>query len=201
MSNGKPVLGIVGGVGAGKSTVANACKALGGVVVDGDALGHLALEQPEIRTKIQGSFGDVFKPDGTVDRRALGQIVFADPTELRKLEAITWPWIAEEMRRRLEHANADPQVRFALLDAALLLEAGWGAICDRIVFADSPTDIRRERVAKRGWPAGELERRESAQMPLESKRRIADAVLDSSGDPAGMPGRIETLLRGWGWIS
>src|SRR5947209_12696631 len=95
----KPVLGLLGGIGSGKSLVAAELARRGGRVVNGDELGHEALRQPEIQQRIRERWGaDVFNEQGEVDRRRLGAIVFAEPKELRALEALSFPWIERRFR-------------------------------------------------------------------------------------------------------
>jgi dephospho-CoA kinase len=194
------VVGLIGGVGSGKSQVAAAFAARGARVVAGDDLAHEALRQPEIKAQIAKRWGqDVFDERGEVHRRRLGAIVFAKPDELRALEAIMHPWIRERIRGGVEEARRDPSVRLIVLDAAIMLEAGWNGICDRLVFIDAPNEERLRRVAgQRGWTAKDLESREHAQLPLTAKAARADHILDNSGSLDGLGRQVDELLRLWG---
>src|SRR5262245_32260736 len=99
----KPVLGVVGGIGAGKSAVATAMARRGGVVIDADKLGHAALEQPEIKQRLVSRWGErVLKPDGVANRRAIAGIVFDNPAERRMLEELVYPFI---QKRALEEID------------------------------------------------------------------------------------------------
>jgi dephospho-CoA kinase len=141
----------------------------------------------------------VLDDNGEVDRKRLGAIVFADPAQRRELEALVHPWIEKRLREQIEEAARDPQVRIILLDAAILLEAGWNSVCDRLVYVHAPRDVRLKRLAeKRGWSAKEVAERERAQLSLTDKVSRADAAVDNSGSPEAAARQVEDLLRGWG---
>src|SRR5207244_5171971 len=115
------------------------------------------------------------------DRRRLGAIVFADPAELRALEALVHPWIGRRIAEEVAAARADPAVRLVVLDAAVMMEAGWEGVCDRLVYVDAPCEVRLARLAgQRGWDEKEVAAREKAQLPLEEKARRAGHVVDNS---------------------
>jgi dephospho-CoA kinase len=194
------VVGLIGGVGSGKSQVAAAFAARGARVVAGDDLAHEALRQPDIRAFIARRWGNgVLDERGEVQRSRLGAIVFANPDELRALEETVHPWIRERIRRGIEEARRDPHARLIILDAAIMLEAGWNGICDRLVFIDAPNEERLRRVAgQRGWTAKDLEARERAQLPLTAKAARADHILDNSGSLDGLGRQVDELLRLWG---
>jgi len=141
---------------------------------------------------------DLLRGDGEIDRRKLGAIVFADANERRALEAIQFPYIGDRVREEIAKAAAAPGVYFVVLDAAVLLEAGWRAMCDRIVFVDAPREVRLARLqANRNWTAAELASREASQMPLEEKRQAADVVLLNAGSVEALTGEVNDLVRLW----
>jgi dephospho-CoA kinase len=195
----KPVIGLVGAIGAGKSTAARCFANRGGHVIDADALGHDALRQPEIVAALVNRWGErVRKPDGSLDRREIGRIVFADPVERNALEATVFPYIGERTRQEIAGAQANPAVAFVVLDAAVLLEAGWGEMVDRLVYVDAPRDVRRARLAARsGWSESELTAREAAQWPAESKKARADAIVANSAETAALAEQVDRLLARW----
>ena len=199
MTAPKPVIGLVGGIGAGKSAAATAFARRGGAVIDADRLGHAVLELPAVKTALVERWGErVLKPDGGVDRRTVAGIVFADPAERRALEAVVFPPITAAARERIAAARTDPGVRFVVLDAPTLLEAGWGELADRLVYVDAPRPVRLARVAGRGWSGADLAAREAAQMPAAEKRARCDAVLANDGTTDELQGRVDRLLAGWG---
>ncbi len=195
----KPVVGLIGGIGSGKSRVAAEFARHGARVIVGDQLGHEALRQPAVKEQIAARWGrDVFDAAGEVDRRRLARIVFADPAELRALEALTFPWIERRLAEEIVLARQDPAVRLIVVDAAVLLEAGWNRCCDRVVYVHAPRAVRHRRVAEqRGWTAKEVEARANSQMSLTDKVTRADDVVDNSGPAEEMAPRVDELLRQW----
>jgi dephospho-CoA kinase len=195
----KPVIGLIGAIGAGKSTAARLFAARGGFAIDADALGHDALRQPAIVAAVVARWGErVRKPDGTLDRRAIGRIVFANPAERAALEGLVFPYIEKRIRDEIARGIADPNSRFVVLDAAVLLEAGWNNSVDRIVYVDAPRELRLARLAaKSGWTDADLAAREAAQWPAEMKKARADAVLVNDTTETALEERVEKLLSQW----
>lgn len=197
------IIGIVGGVASGKSLVADSLKALGAGVLDGDRAGHKVLEEPEVRAAIHRRWGDQVFTTATgeadrsslsVDRKALAKIVFAPPPdgprELEHLEQLTHPRI----RAMLEFQAAELAERgmeAAVLDAPVLMKAGWDSLCEKIVFVDAPREIRLARARERGWSDEEFQRREDAQKSLDVKRSRADVVIDNSASPESTQAQLE----------
>jgi dephospho-CoA kinase len=196
----KPVIGLLGGIGSGKSRVAEVFARHGARVIDADRVGHDALRDPEVRRRIVERWGAGLLDDkGEIVRRRLGQIVFADDNERRALEAIVHPWIGRRVREEVDAAQAQADSGFVLLDAAVMLEAGWNNACDKLVFVDAPRAVRLERVARqRGWTETEVQARERAQLPLTAKAARADHVLDNSGTLEDLERQVDDLLRIWG---
>lgn len=193
-----PVVALIGGVGSGKSALARWLgDRLRVALIDADAAGHQVLLRPEVKEQIRRRFGeDVFDSEGNVRRDRLGREVFGNDavhqSARRDLEEIVHPVIGHELRRQIDAARHS-EVDVILLDAAVLLEAGWAPLSDAIVFVDTPAEQRRERVRSgRGWTADDLQRREASQLPLNEKRAAADLVVDNSG-PLVAAG--EQLLR------
>ncbi len=195
----KPVFGLIGGIGAGKSAAAGCLAARGGHVIDCDKLGHVALELPEVREKLRARWGDaVFTPDGAVNRRAVAGVVFGTPQEREWLEGVVFPHIGRLADDRLRAADAAPAVRFSVLDAAVLLEAGWKDRCDKVLYIDAPRALREARLAARsGWTAADLTAREAAQWPDGVKKRHADAVVVNDGTRGQLQERIDRVISDW----
>jgi dephospho-CoA kinase len=192
-----PVIGLVGGIGSGKSRVSAALAGRGGGVISGDAAGHEALRQPEINEKVVARWGkDALGPNGEIDRGKVGAIVFADPKARLELEAIVRPWIGNRLRTQIEKAQAEPAVSFVVLDAAVMLEAGWGGAVDLLVYVHAPRAARLARVAEqRGWSAAAVAARERAQLSLTEKASRADMAVDNSGAPEQLEPQLDRLLE------
>jgi dephospho-CoA kinase len=194
------VIGVVGGIGAGKSRVALALAARGAFVVDADHVGHALLNQKPARDLVLQRFGPeiLLKPDENpepqnnpdenpepqVDRKALGALVFADETARRDLESILHPRMRATFLRAIDRAMRRPRHSAVVLDAAILFEAGWDDLCDLILFVDAPDALRLSRVqSERGWSQADLQLREAAQWPLDRKRARATRVIPNDGTP------------------
>lgn len=197
-----PVLGLIGAIGAGKSTAAAAFAERGGLAVDCDRLGHEALGLPEVIEQLVARWGTrILHGDGKPNRKAIGGIVFAEPAERTFLESVVFPAIGELAKREMARAAEDPAVRFIVLDAATLLEANWGDFCDRIVYVDAAEAIRRQRVLNRSnWSEAELARREAAQLPASEKIARADAVIRNDRSLDDLQAAVDRLVKEWGWI-
>jgi dephospho-CoA kinase len=129
----------------------------------------------------------------------LAAIVFADPNERKALEAMTHPVIGQRIREEIAKARSAPNVRLIVLDAAVMLEAGWHDVCAHVVFVDAPRETRLRRLAdKRAWGAQELDKRERAQMSVDEKRGHADAIVENHGAPVQVAAQVERLLVRWG---
>lgn len=193
------IIGIVGGIASGKSVVSGCFEALGAAVLDADRVGHQVLEQEDIRDQIRNTWGDsVFQKDGQVDRKKLGQIVFAfqgGEAELARLEAITHPRIKKllkEQIQRLRQTNTHP---LAILDAPVLFKAGWDGFCDAIIFVDSSYEKRLARAIERGWTENEFQQRESSQEPLEVKRSKTDYTIENNGSLESLRQQVARIWK------
>ena len=177
------LIGIVGGVASGKSTVAKCFAELGAAVLDADRAGHEVLREPGVIAAIRQRWGEqVLDAAGNVARPAVAAIVFAKGAgaEKRFLEELTHPRIG----KRLQEQSAELATRgvpAAILDAALLFESGWSSLCGAVVFVDVPRDVRLVRALERGWTEADFRAREDWQWPVQEKRRWADFIVDNSG--------------------
>lgn len=190
-----PIIGIVGGIGAGKSSVARAFAELGCVVSDSDASVREIMQMPQVRDELRSWWGDgVIASDGSVDRGEVSRIVFGSEMERRKLEGLVHPLVHQRRREVVERARSEgaPGV---IVDAPLLFEAGVDSECDAVVFVDTPREIRLARLkSARGWDEQELDRREKAQLGLEEKRKRSDYVVSNIGLPEELRGRVARVL-------
>ena len=184
MFQGKPIIGIAGGIGSGKSRVARLFGEMGCAVIDSDAQVREVYSREDVRRTLKQWWGDgVFKQGGELDRAAVAAKVFSDPAERQRLEALVHPLVAEARDRAMREAARDPQLVAFVWDTPLLFEVGMNAACDAVVFVDAPQDLRLLRVRRsRGWDAAELARRENLQWPLDRKRQLSDDVVTNTAD-------------------
>lgn len=190
---------MIGGVGSGKSHLARKLREKHPIeIVEGDTAGHLVLQEPSIKEKLRNVFGDaIFSPQGEVVRKELGKLVFGPGPEQtaqrQKLEQIVHPRITEILSHQVALARSRPDVEAVIVDAALLLEAGWRKLCDCVVFIEAPFEQRLARVKSRGWSRDDLQLREASQLSLEEKRKEADYVVDNSGDEEVALSQLEKI--------
>jgi dephospho-CoA kinase len=178
------VIGLTGGIGTGKSVVAQVLEEQGAVLLNADLVGHEAyLPGAPAYEDIVAAFGeDVVAEDGTIDRKKLGPIVFSSPDKLARLNAITHPRMKEMMREKLAEA-AREGAEVAVLEAALLFDAGWDDLTDEVwvTVVDGETAARRAS-ERSGIPVEQvLERIQKAQMASDERIRRSDFVIDTSG--------------------
>ncbi|MFN3244783.1 MAG: dephospho-CoA kinase [Planctomycetota bacterium] len=173
------VIGLVGGVASGKSTVSGLFSAHGIRHIDADLHARAATEDPQVLAEVQTRLGERFVVDGRLDRQAVAEHVFSHPDAKQQLEAIVHPRVRARILAELDRSRAAGQS--SLLDVPLLFEAGLWQHCDTIVFVDAPDEIRRERARGRGWDDQELPRRERNQLPLADKRARSQHVVDNGG--------------------
>lgn len=177
------VIGLTGGIAAGKSTIAQELARLGAVVIDADKVGHEAYAPgTEGWRLVREAFGErVVAPDGTIDRRALGAIVFADPAQRDRLQTIVWPLIKRMIAERLAELRKTNAAPAAVVEAAVLLEAGWEDLMDQVWVVIVPPKVAIERlVARNGLTPEQARARLAAQLSNEERARRADVVIDNA---------------------
>lgn len=185
-------IGLTGGIGSGKSTVARLLAARGAVVVDADELAREALAPgSEGLARVVELFGpDVLGRDGALDRAALAARVFSDPEALARLEAVVHPAVAELTSRRRQAAGERAVV---VHDVPLLVEKGLGDRYDLVVVVDAPDDVRLARLEARGMSEGDARARMAAQADRETRLAAADVVLANDGDLGRLEAQVEEL--------
>ncbi len=193
---GKPVVGLAGGVGSGKSTVAKILGELGAGVIDSDALSHQEINHREVKDVLLKWWGsEILAADGTVDRQKVGSIVFGDPAQRHRLEAILHPRIAVRRADVIAEFEKQTRVKMIVLDSPLLYEADLDLLCDAVIFVDAGLDKRRDRSEKpRHWPEGEINRREKLQQPLDMKRARADYICDNNSTLSDLRNQVEHIF-------
>ena len=196
-SKAKPVIGIVGGVGAGKSTVAAEFAAMGCLLVDCDAIGHSLLAEESVRERLRRRWGKaVFRPDGGVDRPALAERVFRRPEDLKELNRIMHPMIRDRIEESIRRANEDPSVPAVAIDAAVLFEAGWDDLCSHRVFVQAPEADRLRRIrTTRGWDTETWRVRENSQFSLDRKARNCDYTIDNSSSASYLTEQVRGIFH------
>jgi len=178
------VIGIVGGIASGKSFVTGHLKSFGAVVLDADRIGHEVLTRQSVKSAIRAQWGEtVFSSNGEVDRKLMAAIVFDpnQPKQLVKLEEITHPIIAEQIRVDIERLGNSGEIHHLVLDAPVMVKAGWHPFCDVILFIDAAKPLRWKRASRRGWSREMFDNRESMQASVDEKRRISTHVVDNNG--------------------
>ena len=177
------VIGITGGVGSGKSTVAKMFEQLGAVVLDADVIAHQVMEPKRLAWRqIVKTFGEgVLNEDQTVNRKRLAAVVFADDERRKWLERIIHPKVLHVIKQQLHRLKRSRRVRAAVLDVPLLVEAGAEKLVDALVVVTAPPDVQRARLKKKyGWSEEETNARMAAQWELSAKVALADHVVDNS---------------------
>jgi len=192
------VIGVTGGVGTGKTTVAAMFKRLGAAVVDADAIAH-ELIRPTRRAfrEIVRAFGrGVLRSDGAIDRAKLAAVVFRDARRRRRLERILHPRVMQDVARRVRRLRADGRVPAVVLDVPLLLEAGGRRDVDALVVVTAPRHIQRRRLAAHtGWSQEDIEARIAAQWHLSAKVALADYVVDNADGVAATRTQVTRIWR------
>jgi dephospho-CoA kinase len=190
-------VGLTGGIASGKSTVAELLEDRGCPVLDADSLGHDLMRPGEAAYhEIVREFGEaVLAPDGIVDRKKLGAIVFREPQKLAALNHILHPKILDAVQRWLASLDVPGGPDFAFVGAALLVEAGYRSTLNRLVVCWCTPEQQFERLVARGLSPEQARQRLAAQMPVDEKRRAADDTIDCSGSLAETERQVDTLLE------
>ena len=180
----KPVIGILGGIGSGKSAVAAEFAKLGCGIIDADRIVHELLDEPAVREKITALFGsDILEAEGKINRKKLADIVFNSGEKLSSLDSIIHPLVFARAERLIEQYNHEPSVRAIVLDMPLLVEVGWDKRCDRLIFVDCGRQLRAKRAERTGvFDENQLKIRENFQISLDNKAAIADNIIDNNSD-------------------
>ena len=196
MFAGRPIIGLIGGIGAGKSHVARLFEAAGCCRIASDEMVRAAYTHPDVKRAVVERFGlEVLDDGGRIDRKKVADIVFRDPSQRQWLEGLLHPVANDARMQLMEQAARDDRVVAYIWDSPLLIEAGLDELCDAVVYVDAPLKDRVRRVSERGWDAAELARRENAQMPLDKKRQRADHVLSNLDSSPATAQDVSRLLN------
>jgi dephospho-CoA kinase len=187
-------VGLTGGVGAGKSTAARVLTDLGAVVIDADTLAREAVgpATPGLAAVLVEFGPEVLAPDGSLDRKALGRLVFVDPARRSALEAIVHPLVR---RRAAELEAAAPSGALVVHDIPLLAETGQAGSFDAVLVVDVPPEVQVERLVRnRGWSADEAAARIAAQASRDDRLALATYVIDNTGTPEDLRQRVAEVF-------
>ena len=186
------LIGLTGLTGAGKSLAAGLLKSRGFYIINGDEVGHRITARPEILDKIRAAFGDgVINPDGSLNRRALGNIVFSDPEKLKTLNSITHPAIKAEVLR--EAAGQDVPV---VIDGAVIKECGLAEHCAAVLRVTAPAEVRKRRIIERdGITEEQAQRRITAQTDHKDEWIDVDNGSDLENLQRNLDSALERIMR------
>ena len=195
-SGKKPIIGLAGGIGAGKSSVARILESLGAAVIDSDQQVRELYSDPHVMSVVRQWWGEcVIGRDGCVDRQAVATIVFKAAAELERLERLLYPRLARGREEQIKVHQRDPSVRAIVLDSPKLYEVGLDKICDAVIFIDVDWTVRSKRVtASRGWDLAQLQQREKLLISLDRKRTMADHIVENHADTAALSGEIRRVF-------
>jgi dephospho-CoA kinase len=187
-------VGLTGGIGAGKSTVAKMLAAHGAVIVDSDAIAREVVAPGSAGlAEVVEAFGEgVLRADGSLDREGLGRIVFSDAAALRRLEEITHPRITDESARLIADADA-ARAPVLVHDIPLLVENGLPKTFDAVIVVEAPDELRLQRLAERGLPREQAVERMKAQATNEQRREAATYLLVNSGSVDDLRSRVDEV--------
>jgi dephospho-CoA kinase len=192
----KPIIGLAGGVGSGKSFVARVLAEQGYLVIDSDRHVSEAYRRADVRRTLRKWWGkEIFLPDGQLDRAAVAKKAFGNPAQRKRLEKLLHPLVARMRQRVMRQAAREAQVLGFVWDAPLLFEASLAPQCDAVLFVHAPRRLRLKRVRQeRGWTAAELARREKSQLPLDKKRKMSDYMVRNTAGADQVRRQVRDLL-------
>lgn len=191
----KPIIGILGGIGSGKSTVACEFAKLGCGVIDADKIAGEMLGNESIKNQIREVFGcGCFDGDGSVNRGKLAEIVFESRDSVVKINSIIHPGVLEKTHGLVLELGKKSGVKAIVLDMPLLLEAGYENVCDVLVYIECNDKVRLMRAENGPNAKKNLKKRENFQISLDNKREIAHYTICNNSDLPALAGRVETIF-------
>ena len=188
------VVGLTGGIGAGKSTVAQIFAELGSLVIDADQLARMAIERgTDGFADVLLRFGDEVIVNGDIDRKKLAEIVFSDPEARKDLEAIIHPRVQALFAEAVADLDSDD---ILIYEIPLLVETGAAAKFDYIITVEADLDVRKARLLKKGLYISQIEKRIASQASPAAREAIADTVIRNDGDEDALLRQVENLWEG-----
>lgn len=196
MKNHTPkIVGIVGGIGSGKSTIAKIFKNLGAEIIDADKLCHQLLNNKIIRDKIADIWPNAVGDDlWEIDRARLAKIVFSKKENIERLNKILHPVVIGKIKERISGIKRKKQNDIVVIDAALLEESMLSSLCNIIVFVNTKMSLRKKRCKEaRDWDESEIRRREEFQIPVEIKKRRAQFIINNDNPKSNAIEQVHNL--------
>jgi dephospho-CoA kinase len=187
------MVGLTGGIGSGKSTVARLLRDRGAVVVDADAIARLVVEpgRPALAELVETFGPEILQPDGSLDRAALAERAFVSDETRKQLEAITHPAIAQEFLAQIAAASSADGI--VVHDVPLLVESTRGYDYGAVIVVEAPSAVRLARLEERGIPRADAERRMAHQASDEDRRAVATGVIDNAGDLGQLERQVDGI--------
>ena len=188
-------IGLTGGAATGKSTVSEILRGLGAYIIDVDLIGRKWWKRKPCLKEIAAQFGeDMLQPDGSLDRKKMGDLVFADREKLERLNAIVHPAMTARVEEKIKKLEGDQSTRTVVVDAAILIEMGLRRLVDCLwlVWADRKTQVER-LMTRDGMSQEKAENIINSQMPMEEKERYADVVIENTGTLQDLETKIRKL--------
>jgi dephospho-CoA kinase len=204
MTGNKPIIGILGGICSGKSTVAAEFARLGCKVIDADKIANNLLDKKDIKDRIAILFGEsVLDSTEKIDTGKLAKLVFADADKLSSLNEIIHPFVLERVEQLIKQYNRENQVKAIVLDMPLLVEVGWAKRCDKLIFVECKQELRVNRAKKSGiFDENQLKIRENFQISLDKKVAIADNSIDNNSCFSALAKQVaeifSCIMDNWG---
>ncbi len=191
----KTIIGILGGIGSGKSTVAAEFAKLGCKVIDADKIAHELLDEPDVKTKIVNLFGRaILDSAGKIVCEKLAEVVFNDADKLSSINQIIHPLVLQRSEELIQKYNSQNQVKAIILDMPLLVEVGWDKRCDKLIFVDCKKKLRLNRAKKLGFDENQVKIRENFQISLDNKANLADNTIENNSDFSALARQVTDIF-------
>lgn len=190
------VIGLTGNMGVGKSEAAAIFKSLGAKIIDADKVGHKCADEPGCVKQLVEKFGDHILIRGKVDRVKLGKIVFDDDNARKAVLDIFYPAMEKDITNQVARYKTNKRIKVVVLDAALLLEAGWDRFVDLVFVVKANKDLQIKRIQQRmDLTKADIERRLRVQMPMKEKIKQADYVIDNRSTINNLKKQINDIYK------
>ncbi len=195
MKTHKPIIGILGGILSGKSTVAAEFGRQGCAVIDADAIVGELLCRDDVKGRLISVFGEEICVEEVIDRQRLADIVFVGRQNVARINEIIHPLVFDRTKELIDEYSREGEKNAIVLDAPLLVEAGWSDLCDILVFVEAPEDARARRAQSRaGWDESQVKKREKFQISLDKKCKMADYIVRNNSDLSALADQVARIL-------